>query len=467
MKILPLITAISLTTLIGPSFAQTTWTGAVDNSWSTAGNWNNGIPSTGGITYFANGSLPDSPISVTVDSVTPFNDVNFRTSGNRSVTFNGGTMNLQKDGNINWNESSGGTSEVVVNSDIDVSSVTAGALSRLYIIMNNRNITINGDITTSGTGSRLIQLNGSTTLTINGSNALGLFSFGGTGEVIAGSTSALGSYVQKTTASTLSLRSDVVVDGSGTNYSWLQSSGAPYTYLRISETAASSADRTLTFTKRIAGSTGAIEFIDNINSTGSLILDLKYSGLLAQELPLITNDTAIIRFSQTGDQTYTGAISGTGQVEKITGTGTTTFTAINTYTGNTTVDAGTLALADNAGLTFNIGADGVNNMIGGTGAVTLDGDFTFDLSGADTTNGNQWLIVDVENLTEAFGSTFTVNGFTADGGGDFWTYIDGGNTWTFVESTGILSLGVIPEPNSLVLGVFGLAAFCLRRKMRN
>ena len=124
-----------------------------------------------------------------------------------------------------------------------------------------------------------------------------------------------------------------------------------------------------------------------------------------------------------------------------TGAGTTTLTAVNTYTGNTTVGTGsTLVLADNAGLRFAPGANGVSNKITGTGNAFLYGDFTIDLSAAAIANGNHWTLVDVTTRTYD-PLTFTVAGFTKVGVGVH-QLVDGANTWTFTESTGVLSLAV-------------------------
>lgn len=165
-------------------------------------------------------------------------------------------------------------------------------------------------------------------------------------------------------------------------------------------------------------------------------------------------------------------VAGTGHINLGAGTagaGTVALGGINTYSGNTTVvNGGTISLLDDARLTFYIGANGVNNRItfnttpGGT--VLLNGDFDFDLTGADLTHGNSWNIVDVANLNETFGATFSVIGFTEIA--DVWTKTSGPYTWTFTEATGLLELAVIPEPSAAALALLGGVGFLLVRSRR-
>ncbi|MFM2197234.1 MAG: hypothetical protein RLZZ505_666 [Verrucomicrobiota bacterium] len=173
-----------------------------------------------------------------------------------------------------------------------------------------------------------------------------------------------------------------------------------------------------------------------------------------------------------------GVISGTGNLETGGGfgalggsdnaNGTVTLNANNTYTGDTLVNNGTLALSNTGGLKFVIGADDVNNQITGTGTVNLNGLFTFDLTSASTTFNDSWNIVDVGNLTESFGTTFSVDAFNRVGGGTgvgIWTKAIGVTGYRYEFNTVNGMLTVVPEPNAAALiGGFGILALLRRRR---
>jgi autotransporter-associated beta strand protein len=149
----------------------------------------------------------------------------------------------------------------------------------------------------------------------------------------------------------------------------------------------------------------------------------------------------------------TNGISGSGSVIKNTG-GLTTLSAVNTFTGNTTVNAGSLVLADNAQLKFVLGSSsGSNNSISGAGTVTLNGDFVIDTSAADALTSGTWTLENVASLTGAYGSTFSVVGFT-DAGSNKWTKANGTSLYTFDETTGTLTLATTASYPSWINGFF-------------
>jgi hypothetical protein len=139
----------------------------------------------------------------------------------------------------------------------------------------------------------------------------------------------------------------------------------------------------------------------------------------------------------------------------------------NTYTGSIELTNPTQArfhLAGTSVLDFVIGASGTSNRIFGSGGVVaLDGKFNFDLAAAGTTPGDTWQIVDNATLTETFGPSFAVNGFT-DNGDDTWSTQANGATYTFSESTGALTASPVPEPTALTL--LALAPLALTRRRR-
>lgn len=146
-----------------------------------------------------------------------------------------------------------------------------------------------------------------------------------------------------------------------------------------------------------------------------------------------------------GANTITGVI---GQVASPTrslpvvkqGVGKWILSGANTYTGDTTVNGGTLVLANGGSTRFIPQEDASSNKITGNtnGTLTLDGAFDIDLTAAATApDSTSWLLVDVNNVEETFDTHFTVTGFTESPAGT-WSKTDGGNTYTFTENDGLL-----------------------------
>jgi autotransporter-associated beta strand protein len=129
-----------------------------------------------------------------------------------------------------------------------------------------------------------------------------------------------------------------------------------------------------------------------------------------------------------------------------TGAGLLELSGVNTYTGSTNVNAGTLELADNARLRFVIPATGASNKLTGAGTVTLKGDFAIDISAAAALTSGTWVLEDATTATyESTFSVMTPSGtLWTDAGGNKWTTpgVISGTIWTFDEATGTLSLAL-------------------------
>jgi fibronectin-binding autotransporter adhesin len=182
---------------------------------------------------------------------------------------------------------------------------------------------------------------------------------------------------------------------------------------------------------------------------------------------------------------FSGIVTGNLNFNKL-GPNTLTFSGVNTYTGDTSVKAGTFVIADGGALNgggstnvaseatfsllgnylFNIGENGNSNQISGPGALNLNGILHLNLSTAALSEGNKW------NLITATGSidwnglqvTSTAGDFTRSG--ELWTLDADGNSWTFNQADGILSLTAIPEPSAGVLLLASAAATLVRRRRK-
>lgn len=211
----------------------------------------------------------------------------------------------------------------------------------------------------------------------------------------------------------------------------------------------------------LAASDSTLELADGVNIGNALtvtddgdhktlrLASAAASGSWSGEIAIAETNATHFEVMTASGQTLTlsGVISGSGAagITK-TGAGTVTLSGTNIYSGNTTVDDGSLTLSNDAQLAFTVGTIGVNTTLSGSGTVTFNGSFLFDLANASTTLDDSWQIIDVSSLDEAFGPAFKLS--STDG--DFieisdgvWVIDENGIGYEFSEHTGLMT--VTPE----------------------
>jgi autotransporter-associated beta strand protein len=210
---------------------------------------------------------------------------------------------------------------------------------------------------------------------------------------------------------------------------------------------------------------GAIFQLASNNNGAETINALNGAGIV-RTYPTGAYGSALVIGGAGGSGDFSGVlVNGTTPLSITkTGVGTQILSGASVYTGATTVNDGTLtvtgslggntaitvttpgtlqlgdgSVTDDCWIGFRPTADNVSNLITGDGTATLNDAIHIDLSAADLTDGNSWLLVDVDTLAESYGANFEVTGFT-EASPSVWTYASAGGTWTFTEATGILGL---------------------------
>jgi len=450
--------AVSLMLALGQAAraADGSWNVTGSGNWADAFNWTPGIPGVGNGTTntdIATFGLPLAAAStVTVDANRNIGGITFSNNSTFGYTLSGGSLRLSNGGLIQSLAAGGAHSEIIV------SAITIQGNG-----VNPSSLTVTSN---SASASNRIQLNGgvagaasvATTLTLNGSNinsnSTGTISNGGSGGTLA-----------------------IIKDGTGewniaSNNSFSGGVTLQQGTLGFAQAAGSFGTGTLTINRGTLQSrnvTAAAAFTNAIVVGGDFSVkdasSNSYSTTFSGTMDL-GGATRTITANQVGSPSafiFSGVISNGGLTKA--GTDTLTLSGANTYTGDTTVSTGTLLLAGTSQTSFAIGANGTNNQILGGGTLTLDGSFSFDLTSAGTTLGNSWDIVHVATLTETFGGTFNVLGFT-DLGGNLWEKVNAGTTYQFSETTGLLSVTAIPEPATWALLAFSLTTIMVLRRRR-
>ncbi|VGO18317.1 PEP-CTERM sorting domain-containing protein [Pontiella sulfatireligans] len=219
--------------------------------------------------------------------------------------------------------------------------------------------------------------------------------------------------------------------------------------------------RNLTFSADSGNSTLTVDAL----ATGDKAIGI-YGEVVSLGTVNLVSDLDITH-NGTGELSFYSVITGSRDIT-ISGAGVTAFRGDNTYTGKTTVNAGsTLNLIKGGAMSFTIGTDGVNNSILGSGTLSLNNEFLLDLGAAGTTVGESWLLVAVDTLDEDYALRFkltsSANGAFTEASSGVWSINENGVDYEFAESTGTLT--VIPEPATLGLVVAaGASVLFIRRR---
>ncbi|MGJ8724311.1 MAG: beta strand repeat-containing protein [Roseibacillus sp.] len=195
-------------------------------------------------------------------------------------------------------------------------------------------------------------------------------------------------------------------------------------------------------------------FVDGVTGEGTLATGFNLGGNPSYAQLTIGVDN--------GDATFDGTVLDQGVFDNTptqhfghlhkVGTGMQTFTGDVALHGDYDIQDGTVTLTDTGSITFFPEGNGVTNQVlasvdTGTPVLNLNGAVNFDLSGADTTTGNMWTVLDPTNFdTVTIGATATV---TSSAFGAFTeTVVDttfeldaGGFLWTFDVASATLSVG--------------------------
>jgi autotransporter-associated beta strand protein len=165
-----------------------------------------------------------------------------------------------------------------------------------------------------------------------------------------------------------------------------------------------------------------------VSGTGTLAVNLPTGSTFGRNVSLAAAG-ATFKTIQSGTTTISGVISGTGGVVEA-GAGTTILSAANTYTGPTTISAGTLEVDGSlaAGSTVNIGTAGtltgsgtINGKVVGNGTIDLGSEG--EIMGTLKVSGGTWAglgtVVGVVTVSGTSGASFTIASgetLTASGG---------------------------------------------------
>lgn len=259
------------------------------------------------------------------------------------------------------------------------------------------------------------------------------------------------------------------------------------TSITLGSSSSSAVDQPLLITGAIVDSVANV-IISN-NSSYGLIINQKTTGTNTLSIALGNATNNLIRVAGSGNVTINATISGSNPLAiNASSPGSVVFLGSNTYTGNTTINAGTLALGSSGSIAsssvLRIASGATFDVKAKSGGFTLNNSMTIDVDAATagkidatgvalTYGGNLTLNITTStplssyNLFTLGSETGTFSNIALAGlfsgsmtsSGGVWTALNNnGYDLTFTESTGVLqaTAAAVPEPGTWVL--LGIAA---------
>src|SRR6266496_3570460 len=406
--------------------ATKTWDrGANTNNWGDGNNWNaNGTPVAGDVVVLSVIGGSSTTINVNVNAPPSGNlaSVTFPTGLNDEVLLNinpGITLNVSGTITIPRTSSGNPANTLAVGSGtLNAGSIafsSSGGTNRHQLTISTGTANVTGNITADGAA------NGSPTITFTGAGLL-----------------RLGGSIFNSSAGTLNTATGSTVEY---NAAGAQTVG-DFTYynLKINNTSATSPAVTLAGTTTADGlltmSSGTLAMTGGSLTVGSLTGSSNITGTSSTRTLTVGSDNS-------SPAAYSGVISNGSAAVSLTkdGSGTLTLSGNNTYTGTTTVNAGTLQLG-----TANVLSNSSNfNLNGGTFRTGATSGFsetvgTLDLSANSTIalgTGSHTLTFAASNGVSWTGGTrLTITGWT---GGYNGTSGTAGKIFVGANSGGLLS----------------------------
>ena len=343
--------------------ADSSWNVDAAGNWSTAGSWTAGVPGSTSILNSTDIATFSNTLTaartVTVDANRNIGGITFGNTSNFGFTLSSGNL-LLTNGGVIQNLSGTGNHTNTISSAITIqgnggsATFTANATSgtSLLNIANVSGVSTAGNTTT-------VNLNGSNTAT---GNVVGILTNGTSGGKLAIVKSGAGTW-SLGLANTLNTFTGGITINAGTLRATTAAGGQ----------ALGSANAIT-----LANTAGAILDL-SVANTSQTIGSLAGGGTTGGNVTLANSIVLTLGLDNT-NTSFAGVISGgTGAIIK-TGTGTQTLTGTNSYTGNTRINLGTLALD------FSAATAPATNIISSSSALNLAGGTLSLIGKASTTN---------------------------------------------------------------------------------